>query len=62
MRSDRLSEITIKVPSPFAGVAGLGFSARYPEQPLLGPLRDVPEARRRRLEQLTFSFIGEGLS
>ncbi len=27
-----------------------------------GPLRDVPEATRRRLEQLTFSFIGEGLS
>ncbi len=27
-----------------------------------GPLRDVPDARRRRLEQLTFSFIGEGLS
>jgi hypothetical protein len=42
MRSDRLAEITIKVPSPFEGVDGLGFSARYPEQSLLGPLRDVP--------------------
>jgi len=27
-----------------------------------GPLRDVPEATRRRLDQLTFTFIGEGLS
>src|SRR5205085_4591765 len=35
-------EITIKVPGPFAGVAELGFSARYPEQSLLQPLRDVP--------------------
>jgi hypothetical protein len=37
-----MDEITIKVPAPFAGVAGLGFSARYPEQSLLHPLRDVP--------------------
>ncbi len=37
-----LSEITIKVPGPFAGVAELGFSARYPEQSLFHPLRDVP--------------------
>jgi hypothetical protein len=42
MRSNRLAEITIKVPSPFEGVADLGFSARYPEQQLVGPLRDVP--------------------
>ena len=35
-------EITIKVPGPFAGVAELGFSARYPEQSLFHPLRDVP--------------------
>lgn len=35
-------EITIKVPGPFAGVAELGFSARYPEQSLFQPLRDVP--------------------
>jgi AcrR family transcriptional regulator len=27
-----------------------------------GPLRDVPDATRRRLEELTFTFIGEGLS
>jgi hypothetical protein len=37
-----LDEITIKVPAPFAGVAELGFSARYPEQSLFKPLRDVP--------------------
>jgi len=37
-----LDQITIKVPAPFAGVAELGFSARYPEQSLLQPLRDVP--------------------
>ncbi|HKF74652.1 MAG TPA: hypothetical protein VKF59_00790 [Candidatus Dormibacteraeota bacterium] len=38
----RTDEITIRVPGPFAGVADLGFSARYPEQSLLEPLRDVP--------------------
>ncbi|HLH67672.1 MAG TPA: hypothetical protein VKY90_01235 [Candidatus Dormibacteraeota bacterium] len=38
----RLGEITIKVPGPFAGVADLGFSARYPEQVPFAPLRDVP--------------------
>ncbi|HZU17192.1 MAG TPA: hypothetical protein VFD01_11435 [Candidatus Dormibacteraeota bacterium] len=37
-----LAEITIKVPGPFAGVADLGFSARYPEQVPFAPLRDVP--------------------
>jgi hypothetical protein len=37
-----LDEITIKVPAPFAGVAELGFSARYPEQSPFRPLRDVP--------------------
>jgi hypothetical protein len=37
-----LTEITIKVPAPFAGVTDLGFSARYPDQSLLQPLRDVP--------------------
>src|SRR6266699_7333766 len=37
-----MDEITIKVPGPFAGVADLGFSARYPEQSLLEPPRDVP--------------------
>jgi hypothetical protein len=37
-----IDEITIKVPGPFAGVTELGFSARYPAQSLLVPLRDVP--------------------
>jgi hypothetical protein len=37
-----LAEITIKVPAPFAGVSDLGFSARYPRQSLIEPLRDVP--------------------
>jgi hypothetical protein len=27
-----------------------------------GPLRDVPEATRRRLAELTFGFIGAGLA
>ena len=27
-----------------------------------GPLRDVPDATRRHLEELTFGFIGEGLT
>ena len=42
MRSHRTSELTIRVPGPFAGVDELGFSARYPEQHLFEPLRDVP--------------------
>jgi len=37
-----LCELTIKVPGPFEGVDGLGFSARYPEQGRFAPLRDVP--------------------
>jgi hypothetical protein len=51
-----LAEITLKVPGPFAGVGDLGFSARYPEQSLLEPLRDValwiegPQDPMRRLE------------
>lgn len=40
--SNPLAEISIKVPGPFPGVCDLGFSARYPEQPILGPPRDVP--------------------
>lgn len=40
--SSSLEEITIKVPGPFEGVAELGFSARYPEQSLFAPIRDVP--------------------
>ena len=27
-----------------------------------GPLRDIPDAARRRVEELTFTFIGEGLT
>ena len=27
-----------------------------------GPLRDIPDATRRRVEELTFTFIGEGLT
>ena len=42
MRPDRTSELTIRVPGPFAGVDELGFSARYPVQGLFEPLRDVP--------------------
>lgn len=42
MRPQTTSEITIRVPGPFAGVDELGFTARYPEQNLLLPLRDVP--------------------
>ncbi len=41
-RRRSLDQITIKVPGPFAGVSDLGFSARYPEQSLFQPLRDVP--------------------
>jgi hypothetical protein len=37
-----MDEITIKVPGPFAGVADLGFSARYPPHSFLQPLREVP--------------------
>jgi hypothetical protein len=40
-RDPRLEELTVRVPGPFAGTANLGFSARYPEQSLLEPLRDV---------------------
>ena len=40
--SSNLAAFTIRVPGPFAGVDGLGFTARYPDQPLLEPLRDVP--------------------
>jgi hypothetical protein len=39
---NNLAEIILKVPAPFAGVSALGFSARYGEQSLLLPLRDVP--------------------
>jgi hypothetical protein len=42
VRLDNIAEITLKVPAPFAGVSDLGFSARYPRQSRLLPLRDVP--------------------
>lgn len=37
-----LAAFTVRVPGPFAGVEELGFTARYPEQSFLAPLRDVP--------------------
>lgn len=37
-----LHAITVRVPGPFAGVDELGFTARYPEQSILEPQRDVP--------------------
>ena len=40
----------------WAAVHGLAVLAEH------GPLRDVPDAIRRRLEELTLTFIGEGLS
>jgi hypothetical protein len=44
MRSSNphLSEITIKVPAPFAGISDLGFTAQYRAQNLNEPLRDIP--------------------
>jgi hypothetical protein len=44
MRSSNqpLSEVTIKVPAPFAGISDLGFTAQYREQGFQEPLRDVP--------------------
>src|SRR6266852_4153973 len=37
-----LSEVTIKVPAPFAGISDLGFTAQYRAQSFQEPLRDVP--------------------
>jgi hypothetical protein len=37
-----LSEVTIKVPAPFAGVSDLGFTAQYRSQNFQEPARDVP--------------------
>ena len=44
MRSSnpRLSEMTIKVPAPFAGISDLGFTAQYRAQNFNEPMRDVP--------------------
>src|SRR5260370_37723479 len=41
-RNQPLSEITIKVPAPFAGISDLGFTAQYRSQSFQEPLRDVP--------------------
>jgi len=40
--SQPLSEVTIKVPAPFAGISDLGFTAQYRSQAFHEPLRDVP--------------------
>src|SRR5437879_4780958 len=40
--SQPLSEVTIKVPAPFAGISDLGFTAQYRSQAFQEPLRDVP--------------------
>jgi hypothetical protein len=37
-----LSELTIKVPAPFAGITDLGFTAQYRAQTFNEPQRDVP--------------------
>ncbi len=37
-----LSEVTIKVPGPFAGISDLGFTAQYRSQNFHEPLRDIP--------------------
>jgi hypothetical protein len=37
-----LGEMSIKVPSPFAGVSDLGFTAQYRAQQFNEPQRDVP--------------------
>src|ERR1700730_3759737 len=37
-----LSEVTIKVPAPFAGISDLGFTAQYRSQNFQEPARDVP--------------------
>lgn len=37
-----LQELVIKVPAPFAGRTDIGFSTRYPAQPVQAPLKDVP--------------------
>src|SRR5260370_2507299 len=44
MRSSNqpLSEVTIKVPAPCAGISALGFTAQYRSETFLEPQRDVP--------------------
>jgi hypothetical protein len=56
--SPRLSEMTIKVPAPFAGISDLGFTAQYRAQQFNEPQRDIPlliegpEPPMRRLAEL----------
>src|SRR6266704_5014710 len=40
--SQPLSEVTIKVPAPFAGISDLGFTAQYRSQTFQEPQRDIP--------------------
>jgi AcrR family transcriptional regulator len=53
LRQERRDGIEYPIWSAVHGLAVLAGS---------GPLRDVPEATRRRLEELTFAFIGEGVA
>ena len=60
----RLSEMTIKVPAPFAGISDLGFTAQYRAQQFNEPQRDVPfviegpETPMRRLAELLHLLSG----
>ena len=40
--SQPLSEMTIKVPAPFAGISDLGFTAQYRSQTFQEPQLDIP--------------------
>jgi len=53
LRRDRRDGIEYPIWSAVHGLAVLAGT---------GPLRDVPEATRRRLEELTLTFLGEGLA
>jgi AcrR family transcriptional regulator len=53
LRRERRDGIEYPIWSAVHGLAALAGS---------GPLRDVPDATRHHLEQLTFTFIGEGLA
>jgi len=53
LRPERRDGIEYPIWSAVHGLAVLAGS---------GPLRDVPEVTRRRLEEVTFAFIGEGLA
>jgi AcrR family transcriptional regulator len=53
LRPERRDGIEYPVWSAVHGLAVLAGS---------GPLRDVPDATRHRLEELTFTFLGEGLA